>query len=243
MSRLFFIFAVPLSLILGSVDCQIVQAQNNEPEPHPYMIYDLNDDGRIDGLDANKAQIDLTRIYGSIARGTRHRVNEKTLVYDFNFDWWIDILDIVILMEHAGHFEIVEGGQDGDGSEDGDGSGANGDASPIVVHLPLHPGSTCLMGDLHPDGEFTEADQIAFEIGFHFWQWYNIICGPSPAVYSFGDLNLDGCVDESDWLLLEAQFILHGQHFPDRSFPANHTSSNAPSDKPFGWFTWICGPG
>ncbi|MEL7496620.1 MAG: hypothetical protein AAFN77_03360 [Planctomycetota bacterium] len=186
------------------------------PNPaHPFAIYDLTMDGNINNEDVNQFQYDLMELNGPLGRSGFYRVDNQNRHLDVNHDLSVDLRDVMLILHYFGHFSSTG-------------------------EFIASPGGGCQIGDLNADGVVGIDDMEAFVNGRRFWQWWNnwfSVFGSKAAIYTFGDLDMDGDIDLTDFLYLQ---LLWTEGEFEGEFPDDYTSSIRPDGVPIGVWTWIC---
>ena len=182
---------------------------------HPFLLYDINGDLVIDNDDINEFQLMVRNAQIPFGRGLSHPVDATNQQFDIDFSGWIDMGDVFAILLHFGHF--------------------NSSGTEFIS------GGNCQMGDLNADGAVDDDDMTAFVDGRRYWQWWNLpgqLWAPKQAIYTMGDINMDGFINQLDLDLME---ILWSSGVPfNYTLEDDYTDPNAPN-RPIGWFTWFCG--
>ena len=207
-----------LILSLGLSVFFLANAAQGQSDLLIYGPLDLNDDGLVNNEDVNIFHGTVSP-YGHLGRGTRIPIAGDIAHLDFDQSGDITLADGVTILQNFGHF--------------------NSDKT-VFYQTP----NGCQLGDFNADGFIDEGDMDEFESGFNFWRWWNLfrnIGSPDkPAIYSFGDVDMDGVIDELDFLYLRLSWSAGTGDFDERypDFLDDYTIDVRPSD-PTGLDIWL----
>lgn len=201
---------------LGIGSTHVAYGQPVDDKTGFLLRLDLTQDGLINNHDLLVFQASL-REPGFLGRGTSIPVNSQIAHLDFDLSQTVNLLDAVQILNNFGHFE-----QDGS----------------FTFLAP----NGCQLGDFNADSIVDEADMDEFRKGYAFWQWWNLNFPPAPALYTFGDLDMNGIIDETDFGYIRLFWSAGVEDFDNtQTMPNSYTSQEPPSTDcfPIGWRFWL----